>query len=129
MTMTGREFQWTYFQRLVQNVTFIALGRCLVLSQFHVASLLTALIAAFVLSILNGIVRPILVILSLPLNVLSLGLFTFVINGAMLSLTSSLVGANSFGFASFGSALLVAVIMSIVNVIVTEHALDKYNND
>ncbi|WP_302372434.1 phage holin family protein [Enterococcus asini] len=119
----------TYFQRLVVNtVTFIALT-VLMPSQFHVASLLTALIAAFVLSILNGIVRPILVILSLPLNVLSLGLFTFVINGAMLSLTSSLVGANSFGFASFGSALLVAVIMSIVNVIVTEHALDKYSND
>ena len=113
----------TYFQRLVVNtVTFIALT-VLMPSQFHVASLLTAVLAAFVLSILNGIVRPILVILSLPLNILSLGLFTFVINGAMLSLTSSLVGANSFGFASFGSALLVAVIMSIVNVIVTEHAL------
>ena len=119
----------TYFQRLVVNtVTFIALT-VLLPSQFHVASLLTAVIAAFVLSILNGILRPILVILSLPLNVLSLGLFTFVINGGMLKLTSSLVGTTNFGFASFGSALLVAVIMSIVNLIVTEHALDKYKQE
>lgn len=119
----------TYFQRLVVNtVTFIALT-VLLPNQFHVASLLTAVIAAFVLSILNGILRPILVILSLPLNVLSLGLFTFVINAAMLKITSSLVGVANFGFASFGSALLIAVIMSVVNLIVTEHALDKYKQE
>lgn len=119
----------TYFQRLLVNtLTFIALT-VIFPNMFHVASLFTALIAAFVLSILNGFLRPFLVLLSLPLNFLSLGLFTFVINAGMLSITSNLVGIAKFGFSSFGAAILVAVIMSIVNLIVTEHSMQKFTKE
>ena len=119
----------TYFQRLLVNtLTFIGLT-VLFPNMVHVSSLLTALLAALILSFLNGFLRPILLVLSLPLTLLSLGLFTFVINAGMLVITSNLVGANHFGFSSFGAAILVAVIMSVVNLIVTEHALQKYTDE
>jgi putative membrane protein len=44
----------------------------------------------------------------------------------MLQFTSSFVGTHNFGFSSFGAALLVAIIMSVVNMIVTEHQMEKY---
>lgn len=117
----------TYFQRLfVNTITFIALTVLLPNHMFFVSSWVTALLAAFILSVLNGFIRPFLIILSLPLNILSLGLFTFVVNGLMLSMTSNLLGPQSFGFSSFGAAILVAVIMSVVNMIVTDHNMQKY---
>lgn len=120
----------TYFQRLVVNtLTFISLAVLLPNGMFHVESIWTAVIASFVLSILNGFVKPILTILSLPLTFLTLGLFAFVINAAMLKLTSTFVGAANFGFSSFGVALLVAVIMSLVNVIVTDYNMRKYEGE
>lgn len=55
-----------------------------------------------------------------------MGLFSFLINAVMLQMTSSLVGPDNFGFSSFGASLLVAVIMSVVNLIVTDHNMRKY---
>ncbi|WP_122645291.1 phage holin family protein [Enterococcus mediterraneensis] len=116
----------TYFQRLIVNtLTFISLAVLLPNGMFHVESIWTAIIASFVLSILNGFVKPVLSFLSLPLTFLTLGLFTFVINAAMLKLTSMFVGQTNFGFSGFGAAVLVAVIMSLVNLIVTDHNLRK----
>ncbi|BCA85358.1 membrane protein [Enterococcus saigonensis] len=119
----------TYFQRLLVNtLTFIALA-VLLPGMVHVSSWVMALIASFVLSILNGFVKPILSLLSLPLTFLTLGLFSFVINAAMLKLTSTFVGEMHFGFSSFGAAIMVAVIMSLVNMIVTEHNMQNYQDD
>ncbi|MDN6639364.1 MAG: phage holin family protein [Tetragenococcus sp.] len=116
----------SYFERLIVNMlTFISLS-VLLPQMVHVESFLTALLASFVLSILNAIVKPILTLLSLPLTILTLGLFSFLINAIMLQMTSSLVGASNFGFSSFGASLLVAVIMSVVNLIVTDHNMRKY---
>ncbi|OJG20042.1 membrane protein [Enterococcus canis] len=94
----------------------------------HVQSIWMAIIASFVLSVLNMLVKPILTILSLPFTLLTLGLFSFVVNALILRLTSFLVGSANFGFASFWSAILVAVIMSLVNMIVSEHNLNKYDD-
>ncbi|MFV0558411.1 MAG: phage holin family protein [Enterococcus sp.] len=114
-----------YFQRLLVNtLTFISIT-VIFPDLFHVSSILTAVLASFVLSILNGFIKPILVIFSFPLTILTLGLFSFVINGAMLSLTSYLVGETAFGFSSFGSAILVAAIMAIVNLVVTDHNFNQ----
>lgn len=78
---------------------------------------MAALGASFVLSVLNIFVKPILIILTLPVTVLSLGLFLFVINALTLLLTDRIMG-SSFEIESFGMALLVAVIMSLVNIII-----------
>ena len=91
----------------------------------HVRGIMPAIIAAFVLSILNMLVKPVLTILSLPFTLLTFGLFSFVVNAAILQMTR-FCGEMNFGFSSFWAAVLMAVIMSIVNTIVTDHNLSKY---
>jgi putative membrane protein len=83
-----------------------------------------ALGASFVLSILNILVRPILILLTLPVTVLSLGLFLFVINAITLMLTDSLMG-SSFQIEGFGMALLTAIIMSAANLIIQNTVLKE----
>ena len=81
----------------------------------HIDSFVTALVAAAILGIINVILRPIIIILTLPLNILTLGLFTFIINGLMLYIAGSIVEGfyvNSF-WASIGGALLLSVINSL----------------
>ena len=80
-----------------------------------------ALIVALVLGILNAILRPILIVLTLPINILTLGLFTLVINTAIIMLVDRLVGG--FSVASFLSALLFGVVLAVVNAIL--HSLDR----
>ena len=111
----------SYLQRLIVNtLTFISLT-VIFPQMIFVNSIWTAFMASFVLSILNMFVKPILTILSLPLTLFTLGLFTFVINAAILKMTSFFIGAANFSFVSFGAAFLVAVIMSVINMIVSEH--------
>ena len=82
----------------------------------RVSSLGTAIVAAAILGILNALVRPILVVLTLPLTILTLGLFLFVINALMFQLAGALV--PGFHVDSFWSALLGSLIVSIVAYIV-----------
>ena len=70
----------------------------------------TLLGAAILLGIVNAIVRPVLVVLTLPITVLTLGLFLLVINAGMLGLVASLF--QGFTIAGFGSALLGALVIS-----------------
>lgn len=107
------------FSRVLLNtLLFIAISGFFQ-GSFYVASISTALIAAIVLAILNALVKPILYILSLPINILTLGTFSIVLNGIMMELTSYIVG-NNFEFKSFGMAMLVALIMSICNIILSD---------
>lgn len=116
----------SYFQRIIVNLlTFISVS-VLLPHMVYVRSFLTALVASFVLSLLNMVIKPILTLLSFPLTVLTLGLFSFIINAIMLQMTSALMGSHNFGFSSFGASLLVAVIMAVVNMIVSEHNIEKY---
>lgn len=75
----------------------------------------TALIVAVVLGAVNLLIRPILLILTLPINLFTLGLFTLVINGLMVLLASNLV--HQFKVESFGSAVLFGIILWLVNLI------------
>jgi putative membrane protein len=84
---------------------------------FHVSGFSAALAASFLLSILNILVRPLLILLTLPATVLTLGLFLFVINALTLELTDILMGSD-FQISGFGMALLASVIMSIANLII-----------
>lgn len=107
---------------IIDTILFIALaGLFSRTGMFYVNSVGTALLASAVLAVLNVLVKPILLILSLPINVLTLGLFSIVINALMLQLTSSFVGSYYFYFSSFGSAMLIAIVMSICNVIISDH--------
>ncbi|MBE3570684.1 MAG: phage holin family protein, partial [Bacillales bacterium] len=84
---------------------------------FHVSGFGAALVASLILSILNMLVRPILIILTLPITVLTLGLFLIVINAMTLLLTDAIMG-DSFDVSSFGLAILIVIIMSIFNLVV-----------
>jgi len=103
---------------LINTVLFIAIAGFFQ-SNFHIANIWMALVASFILAILNAAVKPILLLLSLPITLLTLGLFSIVINGFMLQMTSYFVGRANFGFSSFGMAMLVSVLMSLANVIVS----------
>ena len=79
----------------------------------QVDSLATALIAALVLGLVNALVRPIFVLLTLPVTVLTMGLFIFVINGLMFWAVASLV--DGFHVAGFWSAVGGALLFSIIS--------------
>ncbi|MCP0886354.1 phage holin family protein [Ligilactobacillus sp. WILCCON 0076] len=107
-----------FWQRVVVNtLIFVALAGFFP-SFLHVSTMWVAFIAAVVLGILNMFVKPILVLLSFPITIVTLGFFYLLINAFILELTSAVVG-SSFEFASFGAALLISIILSIVNVIIT----------
>ena len=74
------------------------------------------IVASLLLGILNAFVRPILMLLALPLVIFTLGLFTFVINALMLYGVGWLMGPEHFRVDSFGFAFLGALIISIVSV-------------
>ena len=83
-----------------------------VYSGIQVDSVTTAVIAAVVLALINTIVRPVIVLLTLPISMLTLGLFLLVINAAMLSLAAWLV--NGFDVGGFWDALIASFIISVV---------------
>ena len=87
---------------------------------------LTLLIVALIFGVVNAVIRPILILLSLPLEILTLGLFIFVINAFMLLLTSWIAQGLDLGFRvdKFLPALLGAVIISIVSFILS-HTLTR----
>lgn len=78
-----------------------------------VDNFLTAIVVAVVLGIINAIIKPILVILTLPINIVTLGLFTFIINGIIVLLVSALV--PGFKVHGFLWAILFSIVLSIVS--------------
>ncbi len=98
----------------------ITTGLVLLISHFmtsvSVANFTTALIVAVVLGLLNIFIKPILVLLTLPVTILTLGLFLFVINAFIILLCSRLV--DGFRVNSFWTALIFSVILSISQSVV-----------
>jgi putative membrane protein len=81
----------------------------------HVASFMTALVVALVLGILNVLLKPILILLTLPITIITLGLFTFVINALLILLAAQLV--PGFVVDGFLWALLFSLLISLINII------------
>jgi putative membrane protein len=89
----------------------------------QVKSFGTALLVALVLGLLNAIVRPILVVLTLPITVLTLGLFLLVINGLMFWLVGRML--DGFEVAGFWWAVLAAVLYSVISTAVSSLLLRR----
>ena len=98
--------------------TFAIVIGAYILPGVEVNSFMTAIIVAFVLGILNAILKPILVILTIPVTVLTLGLFLLVINAFLIQLTGHLV--NDFRVDSFWYALLFGIILSFITWILEQ---------
>lgn len=105
VTMTRLFFRW-----LVTTLTILMVPH--LISGVHVEGLGTALAAAAILSVLNLLVRPILLVLTFPLTLLSLGFFILFINALMFQWASAL--AQGMRVDSFGSAFLAALVVSVV---------------
>jgi putative membrane protein len=104
--------------RLIVNaIALIAVAH--VVPGVHVSGIVGALIAALILGIVNAILRPVLIIISLPLEIVTLGLFTFVINGLLFWLVAALhVGLSVDGFwPAFWGAIVMGIVSWILSLL------------
>ncbi len=86
----------------------------------------TILLVAFIFGLVNALVRPVVELLTCPLQILTLGLFTFVVNALMLALTSYIADQFNLGFhvngfvAAFLGALVITLVSFVLTVVVNE---------
>ena len=86
-----------------------------IVPNFYYRDWIALAIAALVLGLLNAIVRPVLILLTLPLTVVTLGLFLIVLNAIMLEITAAIV--PGFDIDGFGWALLGAIVLALVSLV------------
>lgn len=102
--------------KLIINLLLSALAVMIsayVIPGVSVANFWTAVVVAVVMGVVNAILKPILVILTLPINILTLGLFTLVINALLVLLVSAVV--PGFHVTGFLAALIFGLVLSVVN--------------
>lgn len=93
----------------------VAFGLAYFLNGVHIDNFLTAVWVAVVLGVLNALVKPILIILTLPITVVTLGLFLLVINAGIILLGDGLI--DGFRVDGFWPALLFSLLLSVVSSI------------
>ena len=96
-------------------VAFVLLLVAEFIPGIQVAGFYPAIIAAVVLGLLNLVVKPILIILTLPINILTLGLFTFVINASLFWFAATFI--DGFAVSTFWHALLGSIIVSAASAV------------
>ncbi len=96
---------------LINTIALFALPH--LLDSVQVDSLWTALLAALLLGLVNTLIRPLLILLTLPVTLLTLGLFIFVINGMMFWAVADLI--QGFQVASFGAAIVASLVYSLIS--------------
>ena len=107
-TVTFKNF--SFWQRIIINTVMLLAMAGLFRNGLYIKNIWTAILAAVILGILNALVKPFL----------QFGLFGLVINGVVLWLTAWVVG-DGFRFASFGWAMFIAIVMSVVNMIISSY--------
>lgn len=106
---------------LLNAVALIAVAQ--IFDGFHLDGFGTAILASIVLSIINAIIKPILIFFTLPITVLSFGLFLFVINAVTLMITQALIG-SSFVIEGFGTAIIASIVISIITLLLNSLVRD-----
>lgn len=114
--MSGLLIRW-----VINAVALLVISR--IIRGIEIDGLVAALAAAAVIGVMNAIVRPILIFLTLPITVLTLGLFILIINGLMVYLTGTIV--KGFSVAGFFPAVFTAILLSIVSWISTAFISDR----
>lgn len=100
-----------FLRWLLSALSLLIVGS--VIPGIHLDSFWAALITAFVLGVFNIVLRPLLILLTLPVTILTLGLFTLVINAGIFLLASTIV--KGFTVDSFGAALLGSLLLWFIN--------------
>ncbi len=108
-----------FFLRWAINLLALVIAGS-VMPGIRIESLEMGIIAAGILGVVNAVIRPVVLVLTLPINLLTLGLFTLVINAFMLMLVSAMVpGLVIEGFrAAFWGALIISLVSWLVNLFV-----------
>ena len=107
----------------------VVLAIAYIIPGVNIDSFFIALAAALVLGLINAFIKPVIFILTLPINILTLGIFTLVINALMVMLTATIV--PGFEVVGFWSSLLFAIILSLTNIVLRHISLkadiDQYH--
>jgi putative membrane protein len=114
--MAGILFRWLALTAAITIAAYLLDG-------IHISGFFSAFFAAALLSILNALFRPIALIITLPINVLTLGLFTFVINALMLKMASAVI--PGFNVQGFWTAILGAMIISLISWLLNSFISDQ----
>ena len=99
-------------------LTVAVLAAAVLIENIEVSGFFAALLAAAAIGFLNMFFKPILLILTLPINIMSLGLFTIVINALLLRMASGMIG-DAFNVVGFWSTIFGAIVISVVNWFLT----------
>ena len=116
-----RDRQLTNAQRTVIRILLNAVALVLTAGLFEGINLegfFSAILAVMILAFINGFIRPIFLLLTLPLTVMTLGLFTLVINAVLFKLTSVLVPGFQVGgfWSALGGALIYSILVLLINI-------------
>jgi putative membrane protein len=111
-----------FLVRLLLNGVAVLLAAYLI-PGIQVADPGTAIVAGIVLGLINAIVRPLLILLTLPVTLLTLGLFIFVVNAICLAIVAWLV--PGFTISGFGAALVGALVITITSWLLSGLLIDK----
>jgi putative membrane protein len=114
--MKGLFIRWLILTAAIMFASYVIEG-------IVVKGFFSALLAAAVLGILNAFFRPILIVLTLPINILSLGLFTFIINAMLLKMASGVI--SGFEVYGFWSAVLGSLLISVVSWILSSFVNER----
>lgn len=98
-------------------IVIAGMFKILVPSSFYIENVTTAIAASIVLAILNVFIKPLLIVVTLPITVVTFGLFLIVINAITLKIADSLLGA-SFDIKGFGTAVAIAICISVLNMLI-----------
>ncbi len=93
--------------------TLVILTASYIIPGVSISGFGTALLVSLTIGIVNVFIRPFLIFLTLPINILTLGLFTFVINAFLFWLVAQIV--PGFKISNFGTAILFAIVVAIIN--------------
>lgn len=99
-----------------------------VLPGIEIKDFLTAILVAFVLALLDAVVKPILILFTLPATIFTLGLFLFVINACIILIDAYFVGGFEIAFPKFWYALLFSICLSLINSFVHKSILKEEKN-
>jgi putative membrane protein len=119
--LKGIVLRWFFLTVAITVAAYLIKG-------IQVDGFISALMAAAILGVLNVFFRPILLILTLPLNILTFGLFTFVVNAILLMMASGVISGfhvNGFWSAIFGS-LIISIFNWIVSSVINEQGRVQY---
>ena len=108
--MRGILIKWVINSLAILIVTYIVKG-------IEIASPITAIVAAFVLCIINAFLRPFIILITLPINIFTLGVFTFFINGFLFYSVSKIV--KGFIITGFWPAFFGALLFSIISFLLS----------